>query len=411
MAPLKPRGLRTLPAVVAGAIASVLAPSVALAQDAPVPKELLAELPAFNDIFLSVLIIVVAFFLARIATGTLDKIGDRFATRRLLLKKIASLSRFLLYLLATLLIVLGVIQPEAQTLTALITASAVMIGFAFKDLAGSIIAGVIILIDAPFQVGDRVQFGDTYGEVTEIGLRVVQITTLDDNLVSIPNNKFLTEVVASANAGALDMMIQMDFHIGVNEDFSLAKRLAYEATITSKFVFLDKPVVVLVEDVSRETSFATRIRTKFYVIDVRFESAVRTDVTERLKTAFALHNIKAPYHMQVERLAVDAHVSMPVGPVSDDPNALPRMEHPLASLIADHPAGLKLAEQQAATHGAQQAHSPHRLDELQASVAELRAMLQTFLSQAPTTEAAPPPAAPPSLSEEPSMPADTTSET
>jgi len=235
MAPLKPRGLRTLPAVVAGAIASVLAPSVALAQDAPVPKELLAELPAFNDIFLSVLIIVVAFFLARIATGTLDKIGDRFATRRLLLKKIASLSRFLLYLLATLLIVLGVIQPEAQTLTALITASAVMIGFAFKDLAGSIIAGVIILIDAPFQVGDRVQFGDTYGEVTEIGLRVVQITTLDDNLVSIPNNKFLTEVVASANAGALDMMIQMDFHIGVNEDFSLAKRLAYEATITSKF--------------------------------------------------------------------------------------------------------------------------------------------------------------------------------
>lgn len=293
--------LTTLTTLAAALTALLLLPTPAHAQE-EVAKEVLSELPSLNDLLIAAVIFGVALFIARLATGTLDRIGERFATRRLLLKKVASLSRFLVYLGATLLTVLGVFQPEADTLTALITASAVMIGFAFKDLAGSIIAGVIILIDSPFQVGDRVQFGDTYGDVTQIGLRVVQITTLDDNLVSIPNNKFLTEVVASANAGALDMMVQIDFFIGVEEDHLLAKRLAYEAVVTSRFVYLQKPVKVWIEDVAQAETFATRVRAKFYVIDTRFESAVRSDVSERLKLAFAHHHIRSPYTAQLDRL-------------------------------------------------------------------------------------------------------------
>ena len=42
-----------------------------------------------------------------------------------------------------------------------------------SNLCLAVIAGVIILMDSPFQVGDRAQFGSTYGEVVEIGLRTV----------------------------------------------------------------------------------------------------------------------------------------------------------------------------------------------------------------------------------------------
>ena len=53
------------------------------------------------------------------------------------------------------------------------------------------------LSELRFAVGDRVEFSGTYGEVVEMGLRSVRIATLDDNLVSIPNNMFLGAAVAT----------------------------------------------------------------------------------------------------------------------------------------------------------------------------------------------------------------------
>ncbi len=296
------------------ALWTVFEPRVALAQEEEGVKEgfdLLVKFLQPDRILYIVAIIAFSVVLARLLSGGLDRVGERLATRRLLLKKIASLTRFALYIIATIIVVFGIIQPERQTLLALGTALGVMIGFAFKDLAGSIIAGIIILIDSPFQVGDRVQFGDVYGEVSEIGLRTVKIITLDDSQISIPNNKFLTEVVSSSNAGALDMMIMLDFHIGMGEDHDLAKKLVYEATITSRYTYLVKPVVVHVLDVSNEGHFATRIRSKFYVIDVRYEVSIRTDITERVKRAFRDAGIRPPYTLERERVRLDPRATFP----------------------------------------------------------------------------------------------------
>lgn len=281
-------------------------PAVAWSQD--VDPKLLTKLLDFDKLLLSGLVFGTAMIIARVLSAALDQIGERLATRRLLLKRIASLTRFAVYIAATLFIIFGIIQPERDTLLALGTAMAVTIALALKDLAGSIIAGVIILIDAPFQVGDRVQFGDTYGEVTEIGLRTVKITTLDDNLVSIPNNRFLADVVSSANAGALDMMVVLKFHIGIDEDHALAKRLVYEATLTSRYTFLQKPIRVHVAEVFQGDTLALRISSKFYVIDTRYETAISTDITERVHRAFAKAGLRSPYSKQRSemRLATDA---------------------------------------------------------------------------------------------------------
>ncbi|MFB6350973.1 MAG: mechanosensitive ion channel domain-containing protein, partial [Bradymonadaceae bacterium] len=133
------------------------------------------------------------------------------------------------------------------------------------------------------------------GEVVEIGLRAVRIETLDDDEVSIPNNKFLTESVSSANAGELDMMVPMDFHISMTEDFELAKEIIYEACTTSKYVYLEKPVVVRVQEEAKSVAFSTTLTCKAYVIDSRYEMDFVTDVTERVKRAFRKHRLKHPY--------------------------------------------------------------------------------------------------------------------
>lgn len=269
---------------------------IVLAQSAPDPEELAKamEMINFGRIFRAVMVIVIAVIANRFIGSTLDKLGEGQAKRRLLMKKVSSFLRLGIFAVAAYLVAVTFLEGQKEIMLGVGGTVALALGFALKDTASSIMAGILILFDQPFQVGDRVQFGDTYGEVKEIGLRAVRIVTLDDNEVSIPNNKFLTEAVASANAGALDMMVVMPFYIAATEDFELAKRIVYEACLTSKFVFLQKPVVMVVKEES-EPTFCTKISVKAYVIDARYETAFSTDVTERVKRAFRQHRIQAPY--------------------------------------------------------------------------------------------------------------------
>lgn len=242
----------------------------------------------------ALLVLVAGLVGARLLSGFLDDLGERLPGRRLALKKVSALSRFLIYVGTFAITASSVLVLESEALFAVLGTIGLAVGFAFKDLLASLMAGVILLIDEPFQVGDRVRFGEYYGEITEIGLRSVRMVTLDDNLVTIPNSKFLSEASASANAGDLDCMVVIDFYIGAAEDFALARALVEEATATSRYVFLDKPLVTLVSDQFLGERFVTVIRVKAYVFDARYEKAFASDVTERVKLAFVERDVRTP---------------------------------------------------------------------------------------------------------------------
>lgn len=167
-------------------------------------------------------------------------------------------------------------------------------GLSLKDLAASVVAGLILLFDRPFQVGDRVTFGDAYGEIKSIGLRAVKLVTLDDSLVTIPNSRFLSDVVSSGNSGALDMMVVFDFYVALDADVKLATKLLYDTIVTSRFVYLKKPVAIVVSEVAVENRLAILLKAKSYVLDVRFEKAMQTDLALRTNEIFRQHNIKRP---------------------------------------------------------------------------------------------------------------------
>ena len=254
----------------------------------------LVEFVAWERVPFAILVLVCGWLIQRIIGRFLNDLGERMTERRLLLKKVNALARFLLYAALFVVTASSVLVLEEQTLLAVAGTLGVATGFAFKDLAASLMAGVILLLDEPFQVGDRVSFGEYYGEITEIGLRSVRLVTLDDNLVTIPNNQFLNEAVASSNAGNLDCMVVMRFFIGAAEDFDRARDIITEATATSRYVHLDKPINTLVSDEFLGERFVTVIKVKAYVFDARYERAFASDVTERVKRALKYAEIRTP---------------------------------------------------------------------------------------------------------------------
>jgi small-conductance mechanosensitive channel len=151
------------------------------------------------------------------------------------------------------------------------------------------------VFDQPFQVGDKITVGGTYGEVVSIGLRSTRIVTPDDNRVSVPNAEVVDNQVANANAGELNCQVVTDLFLPGWADEALAKRIAFDAAASSKYVYLNKPIVALVSDVFKET-FLTRVRVKAYVMDPRLEFLFQSDVTERARAGFREAGLLRPEH-------------------------------------------------------------------------------------------------------------------
>lgn len=243
----------------------------------------------------ALLVVVGTAVVVRLLNQLANGVAERFMRHRLVIKQSVTLLGFAAYGVAAVVTVSTLFELSAQAIFALSGTLAVAGGFLLKDFAEATVAGVSILISRPFQVGDRINFGGYYGEVVDIGLRSVRLVTLDDNLVTIPSSKFLTEPVASANAGELDCMVVIPFFIAGGSDHERARRIIHDAILSSRFLYLGKPVSVLVSMRLEENLGAVvEVTAKAYVYDARHEKSFASDVTDRVLRAFRNSEIKLP---------------------------------------------------------------------------------------------------------------------
>ena len=242
----------------------------------------------------SVAVVLGTLVFLKLFNGLVDRLSETFVQQRMLLFKARAVVNFGAYLATGALVVLLSFRLSGPVLAFLGGTAAVAVGFAFKDLVASLVAGVTIMIDRPFQVGDRVRFGGYYGDVLSIGWRSVRLRTLDDDTVTIPNSRFFVDITSCGNYGALDMMVVTEFHVGADQDLRRARELIREVAITSRYVYLAKPVDVTATQVLLEGCVAVKLTLKAYVLDIQYEKAMATDLTLRVLETFAERGIRPP---------------------------------------------------------------------------------------------------------------------
>ncbi len=261
-----------------------------------------------SGLLVSLVVIIGAVVVVRFLRSLVERLSLRFGHRRLTFQKLESFTRFFIYIVTGVATVALSFRINQAVLAILGGTMAVAIGFSLRDLVAAMIAGVTIMFDRPFQVGDRVRYAGEYGDIIEIGLRSVRMQTLDDNTVTIPNNKILTDVTSCGNYGALDMQVSVDFWVGVDQDLALAEQLLTEAIVSSRYVYLDKPVVVGIKQEMKSEQVAMLLRGRGYVLDTKYEAAFVSDVTRRVTEAYREHGILPPavLHRQLTPIDVDA---------------------------------------------------------------------------------------------------------
>jgi len=248
----------------------------------------------WQRVFFLLVGLVILVYVARLVSRFSRQLYANFPSKRLVILQVATVLTFALYIVGSTVLVYAALRPPKELLLALGGSVAVAFGFAMKDIVASVVAGLILLFDRPFQVGDRVTFSGVYGEIQSIGLRAVRLVTLDDNLVTIPNSKFITEYVGSGNAGALDMMICVPFHTSLDVDFDIVTGILQEVVVTSLYAYLEKPVNIVLEETEVAHQLCLKFLVKAYVIDVRFEKAFQSDLVRRGTQALRAAGVDRP---------------------------------------------------------------------------------------------------------------------
>ena len=245
----------------------------------------------------AILIVLSAYLTLKILDKLVIWLSEKIAKEwRLRVKQFLPFLRMFVLTTTTVILMNLFLNLSKENILAVTGTVAVALGFAFKDYASSIIAGIVGLFELPYGVGDRIKIGDYYGEVISYGLRSVRIQTPDDNIITIPHNKIWTEAISNANAGALEAQVVTEFYFAHEIDINLVRKILYRVAQTSKYTALKLPIVVVME----EKPWGSLFKLKSYPLDARDEFAYKTDLTARAKQAFAKHKLAYPRIFDVD---------------------------------------------------------------------------------------------------------------
>ncbi|MEP2025691.1 MAG: mechanosensitive ion channel domain-containing protein [Reichenbachiella sp.] len=239
-----------------------------------------SELISFPNLFWSLVFVLVGYFLIKFTSRILEIFAERSTKYRITIKSIIPVVKIMGWVVVIFLIIVGIYQPPAATVLAFSASIGVAVGFASQDILKNIFGGIVILFDRPFNAGDKIQVGDTYGEVVEIGLRSTRIVTPDDNLVTIPNAEIMNTSVSNANAGEANCQVVAEIYLPINADTVHVRALATQAAQVSKYIFLNKPIVVVFSNEYKERQSIIKMKIKAYVLDIRDEFKFKSEMTE-----------------------------------------------------------------------------------------------------------------------------------
>lgn len=188
--------------------------------------------------------------------------------------------------------------------------SALIFGFAFKDIAENFLAGIILAFDRPFSLDDTVRIGDQVGHVKALNFRTTHIKTFDEKDVFIPNSKIIKESLVNLTR---DGLIRLEFLVGIAYEDDIAKAIECILLTTRKIegVLEAKEPFAVVEELGTST---VNIRVFFWSETDDYKKGVlitKSTVIKNVKEALISTGFTLPADIQELKL-YDKKTSFPV---------------------------------------------------------------------------------------------------
>jgi potassium efflux system protein len=197
-------------------------------------------------------------------------------------------------------VILKVIGIDLTTLTVVLGALAVGIGFGLQSIANNMVSGILLLIERPFRAGDIITLGAHEGEVTHIGVRATTIKTWDNMDVIIPNAETVSQALTNWTHHDSIVRTTLDINIDYSENPYQAQAIIMQVLRRhAAVVSFPDPSVLLTDFAVYSLKFQVR-----YFIDLslgKSRAEVRSEVLFAIWDSLRASGIEIPFpHQSVE---------------------------------------------------------------------------------------------------------------
>jgi small-conductance mechanosensitive channel len=194
--------------------------------------------------FISVVWLIVFILLLFITTGVIRKyvVGRLLQRTRLdigIQHAITTITTYVIILIG-LIVLLQTAGIDLTTLNVLVGALGIGVGFGLQNIVNNFISGLIILLERPIKIGDRIEVGSIEGDVVKIGGRSTTVLTNDNISVIVPNSKFILENVVNWSHNERTVRFRIPVSVAYGSDIKLVEKALLEVAKDNPDV-LDNP--------------------------------------------------------------------------------------------------------------------------------------------------------------------------
>lgn len=239
-----------------------------------------------------------------VAQRTSDPLMTNFLTKSV---KIVIIILILMFALN----VAGLSGVAAGILTAA-GASALIFGFAFKDIGENFISGVILSFNRPFNVNDTVEIGDVFGKVKSMEFRYTKLKIFDGRDVYIPNGDVIKKAVFNYTE---DGYFRLDFIVGIAYEDKIedAEKLILQTIRKTDGVIEDETheAFVAVEELGVST---VNLKIFFWIETLEYRKQahkIKSEVVTNIKEALIANGLSLPADIKEIKL-YGSQTSIPV---------------------------------------------------------------------------------------------------
>jgi small-conductance mechanosensitive channel len=177
------------------------------------------------------------------------------------------------------------------------------IGFGLQNITSNFVAGLILLLERPIKVGDRITVGDTEGDVVEINIRSTTIRSLNNIAIIVPNSEFVSTTVINWTYGDQKVRLEIDVGVSYSSDLDTVLRSLREVAVECPEV-LSNPGPEVLHTGFGDSSWNMRLRA--WIGDPKRHPQVRSWLNCAIVRKFRVNGVEIPFPQR------DLHVRSPL---------------------------------------------------------------------------------------------------
>jgi small conductance mechanosensitive channel len=201
-----------------------------------------------RDIIASIIILIAALLIIKWTSIFINQTGKKFEFDPTLIQVINEIIKYTIYAFA-ITIILNEIGINITAIAVSLGIVGIAVGFAARDTISNFIAGLFVLGDKSFKVGDIIEISDKKGKVILMGFRVTKLITPDNNVVTIPNSNFSANVHIN-HTSLEEKMIGLEITIPYDVDVDDIIKKFEEITSGFKWALKEPKANVIINELS-----------------------------------------------------------------------------------------------------------------------------------------------------------------